>query len=87
MAFPRNSLRAFLQHARSNLVRAVREGHNINIVVGNESAGLLVHRPWHTGSYTDSHQTLTPSHPLFSTPTLNPLPLHETPSLQSTFPY
>ena len=45
MAFPRNSLRAFLQHARTNLFKAVHEGHSINIVVGNESAGLRVPRP------------------------------------------
>lgn len=40
MAFPRNSLRAFLQHAKTNLVKAVHEEHNINIVIGNESADL-----------------------------------------------
>ncbi|KAL9069326.1 MAG: hypothetical protein Q9161_005606 [Pseudevernia consocians] len=40
MAFPRNSLRAFLQHAKTNLFKAIHEEHNINIVVGNESADL-----------------------------------------------
>ena len=43
MAFPRNSLRAFLQHAKTNIFKAVHEEHEINIVVGNESAGLLLH--------------------------------------------
>lgn len=40
MAFHRNSLRAFMQHARTNLFKAVHEEHNIYIVVGNESADL-----------------------------------------------
>ncbi|CAF9922740.1 Exopolyphosphatase [Imshaugia aleurites] len=40
MAFPCNSLRAFLQHAKTNLFKAIHEEHNINIVVGNESADL-----------------------------------------------
>ena len=43
MAFPRNSLRAFLQYAKTNLVKAIQEEHPINIVVGNESAGLLTY--------------------------------------------
>ena len=43
MTFPHNSLRAFLQHAKTNLVKAIQEEHPINIVVGNESAGLLTH--------------------------------------------
>ena len=43
MAFPRNSLRAFLQYAKTNIYKAVHEEHEINIVVGNESAGLLLH--------------------------------------------
>ena len=39
MAFPRNSLRAFLQHARRNLAQAVNGDQKLNIVIGNESAG------------------------------------------------
>ena len=60
MAFPRNSLRAFLQHAKTNLFKAIHEEHRINIVVGNESAGLLVYRSWYISSYTDIDQTLIP---------------------------
>ena len=40
MAFPRNSLRAFLQFARNNLIEALRGDRKVNIVIGNESAGL-----------------------------------------------
>ena len=47
MAFPRNSLRAFLQHAKTNLFKALHEELDINIVVGNESAGLLLYHPCH----------------------------------------
>ena len=60
MAFPRNSLRTFMQHARTNLFKAIHEEHNINIVVGNESAGLLVYRSWHINIHTDIDQTLIP---------------------------
>lgn len=60
MAFHRNSLRAFMQHARTNLFKAVHEEHNIYIVVGNESAGLPVYRPWQSSSHTDIDQTLIP---------------------------
>ncbi|CAD6577662.1 MAG: Exopolyphosphatase [Alectoria sarmentosa] len=40
MTFPRNSLRAFLQHAKTNLFKAIHEELRINIVIGNESADL-----------------------------------------------
>ena len=60
MAFPRNSLRAFLQHARTNLSKAVYEEQNINIVIGNESAGLLIRRPRRIRSSSDIHQTSIP---------------------------
>ena len=47
MTFPRNSLRAFLQYARTSLARAVHGGGRVNIVVGNESAGTLpLVQPW-----------------------------------------
>lgn len=58
MAFPRNSIRAFLQYAKTNLIKALHEEHDINIVVGNESAGLLVYRLEHIMSYNDIDQTL-----------------------------
>ena len=60
MAFPRNSLRAFLQHAKTNLSKAVHEEHDINIVIGNESAGLLIHYPLYVRSSSDINQTLIP---------------------------
>ena len=44
MAFPRNSLRAFLNHAKRGLAQAVNGDQKINIVVGNESAGLTPRR-------------------------------------------
>lgn len=58
MAFPRNSIRAFLQYAKTSLFKAVHEEHNINIVIGNESAGLDVYWLRHISSDTDIHQTL-----------------------------
>lgn len=39
MAFPRNSLRSFLQYAKRNLAEATQGHLKVNIVVGNESAG------------------------------------------------
>ena len=60
MAFPRNSLRAFLQYAKTNLSKAVNEEHDINIVIGNESAGLLIYRSRHVRISSDLHQTLIP---------------------------
>jgi len=39
MTFPRNSLRAFLQHAKRVLSQAVNGTEKVNIVIGNESAG------------------------------------------------
>jgi len=39
MAFPRNSLRAFLQYAKRNLAQAANGDQKVNIVIGNESAG------------------------------------------------
>lgn len=39
MAFPRNSLRAFLSHAKSHLHSAIRENRKVTLVIGNESAG------------------------------------------------
>ena len=60
MAFPRNSLRAFLQHAKTRLLKAIHEDHDINIVIGNESAGLLVFYPWHLESCADIDQILIP---------------------------
>ena len=71
MAFPRNSLRAFLQHAKTNLVKAIQEEHPINIVVGNESAGLL------TYALVDvARATLTSIRPRF-TNILSSLRLHQ----------
>ncbi|MCJ1385416.1 Exopolyphosphatase [Xylographa soralifera] len=40
MAFPRNSLRAFLSHAKTSLRTAVRQKQNVTLVIGNESADL-----------------------------------------------
>ncbi|KAL9607404.1 MAG: hypothetical protein Q9167_007682 [Letrouitia subvulpina] len=40
MAFPLNSLRAFLSHAKSNLSLALGQSKKITFVVGNESADL-----------------------------------------------
>lgn len=40
MTFPRNSLRAFLQHAKKGLAQAAHGNQKINIVIGNESAGV-----------------------------------------------
>ena len=41
MTFPRNSLRAFLQYAKTNLAQAINGNQKVNIVIGNESAGAL----------------------------------------------
>ncbi|MCJ1258896.1 Exopolyphosphatase [Lignoscripta atroalba] len=40
MAFPRNSLRAFLSHAKSTVATAIRQKEKVTLVVGNESADL-----------------------------------------------
>ncbi|KAL8787379.1 MAG: hypothetical protein Q9213_002262 [Squamulea squamosa] len=40
MAFPRNSLRAFLAHAKKSLFTAIQSSQKITIVAGNESADL-----------------------------------------------
>ncbi|KAL8689054.1 MAG: hypothetical protein Q9218_005191 [Villophora microphyllina] len=40
MTFPRNSLRAFLSHAKSCLATAVKTAEKVTLVVGNESADL-----------------------------------------------
>ncbi|KAL9594690.1 MAG: hypothetical protein Q9219_006890 [cf. Caloplaca sp. 3 TL-2023] len=40
MAFPRNSLRAFLSHVKKNLATAVATSQKVTLVVGNESADL-----------------------------------------------
>ncbi|CAO1606067.1 Exopolyphosphatase [Xanthoria calcicola] len=40
MAFPRNSLRAFLTHAKKSLFTAIQSSQKVTIVVGNESADL-----------------------------------------------
>lgn len=40
MAFPRNSLRAFLSHAKSTLRSALTHPQKLTLVVGNESADL-----------------------------------------------
>ncbi|KAL8754091.1 MAG: hypothetical protein Q9199_004589 [Rusavskia elegans] len=40
MAFPPNSLRAFLTHAKKSLFTAIRSSQRVTIVVGNESADL-----------------------------------------------
>ncbi|MCJ1467501.1 Exopolyphosphatase [Pseudocyphellaria aurata] len=40
MAFPPNSLRAFLSHAKKGLLTAIQQSHKVTIVVGNESADL-----------------------------------------------
>ncbi|KAL8719328.1 MAG: hypothetical protein Q9225_003649 [Loekoesia sp. 1 TL-2023] len=40
MAFPRNSLRAFLSHAKKSLFAAVATSQKVTIVAGNESADL-----------------------------------------------
>jgi len=42
MPFPRNSLRAFLQHAKTSLSKAVNGTEKVNIVIGNESAGDII---------------------------------------------
>ena len=39
MPWPRNSLRAFLQHAKGSLAQALNGSGKVNIVIGNESAG------------------------------------------------
>ena len=39
MSFPRNSLAAFLSHAKTRLSECIRGQQNITIVIGNESAG------------------------------------------------
>ncbi|KAG8529768.1 uncharacterized protein KY384_005249 [Bacidia gigantensis] len=43
MAFPRNSLRAFLGHVKPRLWHHVEAGLNINIVVGNQSAASVLY--------------------------------------------
>ncbi|KAL8929580.1 MAG: hypothetical protein Q9208_001249 [Pyrenodesmia sp. 3 TL-2023] len=40
MAFPRNSLRAFLSHAKKSLRTAIQSSQKITLVAGNESADL-----------------------------------------------
>ncbi|KAI4197057.1 MAG: hypothetical protein LQ346_003090 [Caloplaca aetnensis] len=40
MAFPRNSLRAFLSHAKKSLSTAIQSSQKITLVAGNESADL-----------------------------------------------
>ena len=40
MAFPRNSLRAFLSHAKRSLYPVIESSQRITLVVGNESADL-----------------------------------------------
>lgn len=40
MAFPPNSLRAFLSHAKKGLLTAVQQSQKVTIVIGNESADL-----------------------------------------------
>ncbi len=40
MAFPRNSLRAFLSHAKTALHSAIEQSQKITLVIGNESADL-----------------------------------------------
>ncbi|KAI4098678.1 MAG: hypothetical protein L6R37_006372 [Teloschistes peruensis] len=40
MAFQQNSLRAFLSHAKSSLLTAVKTSEKLTLVVGNESADL-----------------------------------------------
>ncbi|MCJ1229850.1 Exopolyphosphatase [Toensbergia leucococca] len=40
MAFPRNSLRAFLSHAKTSLITAIRQSTKLTFVIGNESADL-----------------------------------------------
>ena len=40
MAFPRNSLRAFLSHAKTTLTTALNKNEKITLVIGNESADL-----------------------------------------------
>ncbi|KAI4189258.1 MAG: hypothetical protein L6R41_001579 [Letrouitia leprolyta] len=40
MAFPHNSLRAFLSHAKRGLSRAIETSEKVTIVTGNESADL-----------------------------------------------
>lgn len=40
MAFPRNSLRAFLSHAKSALRSAIEHSQKVTFVIGNESADL-----------------------------------------------
>ena len=43
MAFPRNSLRAFLAHARDSLQQALAidsPAQRLTFVIGNESAGM-----------------------------------------------
>ncbi|MCJ1250920.1 Exopolyphosphatase [Trapelia coarctata] len=40
MAFPRNSLRAFLTHAKSSLHSAQKQNQKLTLVIGNESADL-----------------------------------------------
>ncbi|KAA6413489.1 MAG: hypothetical protein FRX48_03235 [Lasallia pustulata] len=40
MAFPRDSLRAFLAHAKSALATAIEQSEKVTLVIGNESADL-----------------------------------------------
>ena len=57
MAFPRNSLRAFLSHAKSSLIRSIEQAQKVTIVTGNESAGthiLSIVRGWSSGSNASS---------------------------------
>ena len=45
MAFPRNSMRAFLKFARNNLVEVLKGDRKANLVIGNESAGRTLNIP------------------------------------------
>lgn len=40
MTFPRNSLRAFLSHAKKSLAKSIQQSTRVTIVIGNESCGL-----------------------------------------------
>lgn len=51
-AFPRNSIRNFLVHAKSQLHTAITNHERVTLVIGNESAGMrpesvfVRHKPW-----------------------------------------
>ena len=42
MAFPPNSLRAFLRYAKDRLSEALEGKRKVNLVIGNESAGEYI---------------------------------------------